>query len=632
MFRQRILRYGVAILAVIVALGLRLLLNPFLGGVTVPFITFFFAVMVASWYGGIGAGIFAALASTVVADHFFIAPVGSFSLSSANLVALSVFVMEAIGISILSEGLHRARATAEAGKLKMEHLLNSISDAFMAVDADGQYTVANQRATEILGKPREDLRGRELTDVFLEGTGADLRAAIEEAMERHRPGRLESFHEPSQRWFEHRLYPYGGGVSIFFSDMTDQKRAEQRLTQWNAELEQRVHERTENLIASQARLRAMASQLSLAEQRERRRLATEIHDSLAQMLALAKIKLSQIRRRGGLSSGQERLTQESEEIVGEALAYTRTMIAELSPPVLHQFGLVMGIRWLAEQMPRHGLNVDVQAEPDIPPLAEERLIVTFQSVRELLLNVVKHAAVNQAVVKIAVSADRHLQIRVEDQGRGFDPATISGVDQFGLYSLKERIEAIGGRLDLLSAKGQGTTATLTVPSDQIMTEAVKGPAAGDQRSYERTPHIDTVMPVSRATKALSILLVDDHALVRQGLESALKGYQDLRIIGEAANGREAVERARRLHPDVVLMDVNMPVMDGVEATRLIKQELPETTVIGLSVNINRHIERAMRDAGAAAYLTKETAVDELHALLHNMPMRHPDEPRSHQLS
>jgi DNA-binding NarL/FixJ family response regulator len=107
-------------------------------------------------------------------------------------------------------------------------------------------------------------------------------------------------------------------------------------------------------------------------------------------------------------------------------------------------------------------------------------------------------------------------------------------------------------------------------------------------------------------------------LVRQGLESALKGYGDLRIVGEAANGREAVERARRLHPDIVLMDVNMPVMDGVEATRLIKQELPETTVIGLSVNINRHIERAMRDAGAAAYLTKETAVEELHALLHNM--------------
>lgn len=615
---QWLLRYGVAVLVVIAALGLRLLLNPILGGISVPFITFFFAVMVAAWYGGAGPGIFAALASTVVADHFFIAPVGSFSFNSANVVALSLFVIEAIGISILSEGLHRAREIAEAGKAKMEHLLNSISDAFMAVDADGKYTVANQRAAEILGTPRDKLRDRKLADVFLEGTGADLRAAIEEAMQRRRPGHVESFHEPSQRWFEHRMYPYGGGVSIFFSDMTNRKQVEQQLTQWNAELEQRVHERTEILIASQTRLRALASELSLAEQRERRRLATEIHDSLAQMLALAKIKLSQVRRQSRLSSGQERLAQESEEIVGEALAYTRTMIAELSPPVLYQFGLVMGIKWLAEQMLRHGLTVDVRAEPDIPPLAEERLIFTFQSVRELLLNIVKHAAVNQAVVKIAVSADRHLQVTVEDQGCGFDPATITGADRFGLYSLRERIEAMGGRVDVISARDQGTTATLTVPSGRTMTEALKSEAAGVRRSPGEMAQDDMARPVSRTTKALSILLVDDHALVRQGLESALKGYEDLRIVGEAANGREAVERARRLHPDIVLMDVNMPVMDGVEATRLIKQEFPETTVIGLSVNINRHIERAMRDAGAAAYLTKETAVEELHALLHNI--------------
>lgn len=615
---QWLLRYGVAVLVVIAALGLRLLLNPILGGISVPFITFFFAVMVAAWYGGAGPGIFAALASTVVADHFFIAPVGSFSFNSANVVALSLFVIEAIGISILSEGLHRAREIAEAGKAKMEHLLNSISDAFMAVDADGKYTVANQRAAEILGTPRDKLRDRKLADVFLEGTGADLRAAIEEAMQHRRPGHVESFHEPSQRWFEHRMYPYGGGVSIFFSDMTNRKQVEQQLTQWNAELEQRVHERTETLIASQTRLRALASELSLAEQRERRRLATEIHDSLAQMLALAKIKLSQVRRQSRLSSGQERLAQESEEIVGEALAYTRTMIAELSPPVLYQFGLVMGIKWLAEQMLRHGLTVDVRAEPDIPPLAEERLIFTFQSVRELLLNIVKHAAVNQAVVKIAVSADRHLQVTVEDQGCGFDPATITGADRFGLYSLRERIEAMGGRVEVISARDQGTTATLTVPSGRTMTEALKSEAAGVRRSPGEMAQDDMARPVSRTTKALSILLVDDHALVRQGLESALKGYEDLRIVGEAANGREAVERARRLHPDIVLMDVNMPVMDGVEATRLIKQEFPETTVIGLSVNINRHIERAMRDAGAAAYLTKETAVEELHALLHNI--------------
>ena len=133
MLRHVFIRYTVALLAVIACLELRLLLNPFLG-VNVPFITFFFGVMVAAWYGGFGPGIVAALASTVVADHFFIAPVGSFSFNSANVLALSLFVMEAIGISVLSEALHRAKQEAEDGSLKMKHLLDSISEAFVAVD------------------------------------------------------------------------------------------------------------------------------------------------------------------------------------------------------------------------------------------------------------------------------------------------------------------------------------------------------------------------------------------------------------------------------------------------------------------------------------------------------------------
>lgn len=620
MWQQWLLKYGVALLVVIVALALRLLFNPFLGGVNVPFITFFFGVMVAAWYGGLGPGILAALASTVVADHFFIAPVGAFSFNSANLVALSLFVLEAIGISILSEGLHRAKEAAEGGKLRIEHLLNSISDAFMAVDGRGTYTIGNQRAAEILGRPEEDLRGRKVTDLFLEGTGADLRTALEGAMPRRGQGHVESFHEPSRRWFEHRLYPYGGGFSIFFSDVSERKQIEQQLTQWNAELEHRVRERTENLIASQARLRVLASQLSVAEQRERRRLSTEIHDSLAQMLALAKIKLSQMRRQGRLSAGPERLTQESEEIVGQALAYVRTMIAELSPPLLHQFGLVTGTKWLGEQMARHGLRVDIDADPDIPSLAEDRLIFTFQSIRELLVNVVKHAGVDSAVVKMSMSADRQLHVVVLDQGRGFDPAAITESDGFGLYSLRERIEAMGGRLDLISTRGQGTAATLTVPSGQPQVEAGQGGSSREPLLQASDAEADRrATPLSGRTKPpLRLLLVDDHVLVRQGFESILKGYPDLRIVGEAANGREAVEKARTLHPDVVLMDVNMPVMDGIEATRLIKQDLPEITVVGLSVNANTDVERAMRDAGAAAYLTKETAADELNDLLHTV--------------
>jgi DNA-binding NarL/FixJ family response regulator len=109
-----------------------------------------------------------------------------------------------------------------------------------------------------------------------------------------------------------------------------------------------------------------------------------------------------------------------------------------------------------------------------------------------------------------------------------------------------------------------------------------------------------------------VLLADDHAMVRQGLRSLLDGYGDVSVIGEAADGDEVIQLARSLQPDVVVMDVNMPGTDGIEATRILKGEQPTITVIGLSVHTNREIEQSMRAAGATEFLTKEAAVDRLH--------------------
>ncbi|HJR75585.1 MAG TPA: response regulator [Nitrospiraceae bacterium] len=616
MWRHLFIKYAVALLAVIACLELRLILNPFLG-VNVPFITFFFGVMVAAWYGGFGPGILAALASTVVADHFFIAPVGTLSFNSANVVALSVFVLEAMGISVLSGALHRAKQEAEDGSLKMKHLLDSISEAFVAVDADWRYTIVNRRATEILDRPEEALLGRHVWDMFPEYNDTEISDQFHEAMRSRSPRTFEYFDAASQRWIENRLYPHEGGLSVFFRDVTERKHSEQQLKQWNIELEQRVQERTKTLSASQGRLRELAAQLSLTEQRERHRLATELHDSLAQMLALARIKLAQVRRRVSLSQAEEPLARELEEILSESLEYTRTMIAELSPPVLHQFGLVMGIRWLAEQMHRRGLTVNVQVEGNVPQLAEDRLTFSFQCIRELLLNVIKHAGTDTATVKLSSGLEGKLRMTVLDHGRGFDPATIGGSNHFGLYSIRERMEAMGGHLDIISIPDQGTSAMLTLPAG-LPPGDESAPVAVASRRERSVGDPQTISGPTGKAGGLRVLLVDDHRLVRQGLASILKGYEDLLIVGEAADGEEAVQRARQLRPDVVVMDVNMPRVDGIEATKRIRRELPETVVVGLSVNLNSHVEKAMRDAGAAAYLTKETAAEDLHAVIHHV--------------
>ena len=113
-------------------------------------------------------------------------------------------------------------------------------------------------------------------------------------------------------------------------------------------------------------------------------------------------------------------------------------------------------------------------------------------------------------------------------------------------------------------------------------------------------------------RAVRVLLVDDHTIVRQGLRSLLQSYPDIDVVGEASNGEEAVHSVEQLRPTVVVMDINMPVMDGIKATRQIKIRYPHVAVLGLSFNAQGHHLTAMESAGALEVLTKEKAVDELH--------------------
>jgi DNA-binding NarL/FixJ family response regulator len=110
----------------------------------------------------------------------------------------------------------------------------------------------------------------------------------------------------------------------------------------------------------------------------------------------------------------------------------------------------------------------------------------------------------------------------------------------------------------------------------------------------------------------TVLLVDDHPLFRKGIRSVLEQYRDVYVVGEASNGLEAVLYARTLRPDVIVMDVNMPDMDGVQATRLIKHDFPNITIIGLSVNESRVVKEALLQAGAVTYLQKENVGDDLY--------------------
>ena len=103
----------------------------------------------------------------------------------------------------------------------------------------------------------------------------------------------------------------------------------------------------------------------------------------------------------------------------------------------------------------------------------------------------------------------------------------------------------------------------------------------------------------------TILLVDDHPVFRQGLRRILEKEKDLKVVGEAGDGLEAIERFRYLAPDIVVMDINMPNIDGIEATRRILSEFPEARVVALSVHSSKQFVNDMIQAGVAGYILKE---------------------------
>ncbi len=111
--------------------------------------------------------------------------------------------------------------------------------------------------------------------------------------------------------------------------------------------------------------------------------------------------------------------------------------------------------------------------------------------------------------------------------------------------------------------------------------------------------------------SIRIVLADDHEIVRSGLRALLDGCEGMEVVGEACDGLEALERVETLRPDVVVMDLSMPRMDGAEATRRIAREHPSVRVVVLSAHEDREHVTRLREAGAAGYVVKRSATQEL---------------------
>lgn len=396
-------------------------------------------------------------------------------------------------------------------------------------------------------------------------------------------------------------------------DVTQRQRAEAALRELNENLEAQVAERSAVAEQRAQTLQRLAAELSEAEHRERTRLAKVLHDELQQLLVAVRYRLPDLAR------GSEEQRKESlakvDELLKTCLSTSRNLSHELSPPVLQQGTLTDVMQWLSQWFAeKYQLTIHVEPLGELPRVPEHLQVFLFQAAREFLFNVVKHSEELTAWVRLS-SGQGNLNIEVEDAGKNFDSQAVAAhlqqPDSLGLFNVKERLEALRGRLEVERGLGGGGLFRIVLPLAE--STAQEDSQAEEPIAEEQSSQIEEV---------IRLLVVDDHPVVREGFVMLLNKDDNLQVVGEAENGEQAIQQAQTLRPDVIVMDINMPKMDGIEATRRIKQILPEIDIVALSLHEeDSGPSRAIAAAGASAFVSKYAPYDDFLEAIRKL--RHP---------
>ena len=380
---------------------------------------------------------------------------------------------------------------------------------------------------------------------------------------------------------------------------------------------------TDQAALAVAMTQQMEQQREMAMSEERNRLAREMHDTVAQSLTGLILQIDTAKtsvETGDLSAAKELLSMARVQ-AKRALEDTRRAVQGLAPASLE---LLTTAKAIAEEARRFETENGIPAlfiqTGDEHPLLPEQQTALLRIAQEALTNARKHAQAQRVRVGLQFGPD-YVSLIVEDDGIGFDvDAAITPGPQggYGLFGMRERARLLDGELEIESPSGWGTRLRAILPFRPASTLGSVRAAPAQIAPAVPSPivlSLGTTVGSKPSPDAVRVLLADDHDITRQGVRSMLEASGEIVIIGEATNGAQAVAQARTLRPDVVLMDIQMPLMDGLEATRILHIELPDLPVVILTTFQTAESVAEAFGAGAKGYLLKDADAADLIAAI-----------------
>jgi two-component system NarL family sensor kinase len=372
-------------------------------------------------------------------------------------------------------------------------------------------------------------------------------------------------------------------------------------------------ETNEALRVSEVSLRQLSARLLKLQDEERRRIARDLHDTTGQKIAVLSMTLDRLAKLVDTRKVdvKDALT-ESRDVVGKIGEEIRTLSYLLHPPLLDECGLASAVLWYAEGFKkRSGIHLNVAIDEELVRFTTDAETALFRVLQESLTNVHRYSGSPSAEIRIFQSASK-VHLEIVDHGKGVKAGTerpaFAGAPTLGvgIPGMRERIRQLGGQLEV-EFSNEGTRVHASLPVEASAEESVSQSTSElfrDKENFQANPR-------QRPEVRRRILIADDHEVMRRGVRGLVESQQEWSVCGEAIEGNEAISKTRELHPDLLILDVSMPGLSGIEAALQILKDDPHMKILFFTMYDSPQMMREISNVGAWGYVAKARAGNDL---------------------